>query len=185
MVFCRMITVIIWNTIRKINLNTLYQFLLGRLRFFVAFQTNAWHYQNLHFKIRFVCKWYFAESLNCDNVEHHLEVIKTLNIICRVSFVNKFCLFSIIVKGTYSALKTFILNYVPRENGILKNYYCDNFAHNWENNSEHTLPCFVSWTFTLCICVCVGPTKGTRPSFERSFVCNLVPAELLRLQCWT
>ena len=55
--------------------------------FFVAFQTNAWHYQNLHFKIRFVCKWYFAESLNCDNVEHSLEGIKTLNIICRVSFV--------------------------------------------------------------------------------------------------
>ena len=42
--------------------------------FFVAFQTNAWHYQNLHFKIRFVCKWYFAESLTCDNVEHNLEV---------------------------------------------------------------------------------------------------------------
>ena len=35
MVFCRMITVIIWNTIRKINLNTLYRFLLGRLRFFL------------------------------------------------------------------------------------------------------------------------------------------------------
>ena len=55
--------------------------------FFVAFQTNAWHYQNLHFKIRFVCKWYFAESLNCDNVEHSLEGIKTLNIPCHVSFV--------------------------------------------------------------------------------------------------
>ena len=35
MVFCRMITLIIWNTIRKINRNTLYRFLLGRLRFFL------------------------------------------------------------------------------------------------------------------------------------------------------
>ena len=84
---------------------------------------------------------------------------------------------------SWNTLKTFILNYVPRENGILKNYYCDKFAHNWENNSEHTLPCFVSWTFTLCICVCVGRQREPDLRLKEVLCANWFLAELLQLQC--